>query len=80
MGCGIASSYDGAWFEGKKHGFGREVFPNGQFYLGRFVNDLTQGKVQLTSDNGETYEGQILNGMKHGQGRHRLPNGDIYEG
>ena len=38
-GTSSSGSYDGEWQENKRHGIGKELYPNGDVYQGSFAND-----------------------------------------
>ncbi len=41
---GVDPLYDGEWFFGERHGFGRLVCPDGSIYTGRFLHGARHGK------------------------------------
>jgi len=42
------------------------MWPNGDSYLGQFVNGAINGKGMLSDMAGNSYDGQFKNGKKHG--------------
>ncbi|MGE3647952.1 MAG: hypothetical protein AB7G10_06425, partial [Reyranellaceae bacterium] len=37
------ATYDGAWVDGKRHGRGLQIWPNGERYEGEWRNDKRDG-------------------------------------
>lgn len=71
--------YEGEWENDKMNGIG--TLQNQQLkYVGRFMDNLFEGKGQLIDDKGNTYAGLFKKGKKWGTGKFRLANGDVYEG
>ena len=83
-----SAKYTGAWVEGKQHGRGTIIWPDGKAFVGYFRKGLYHGRGKLscphTSENDgkllEVYEGQFEEGMYHGYGSLYFTNGDQYEG
>ena len=44
--------YEGDWIEDKKEGNGKEIYENGEYYIGQFKNGLRNGKGKLYYANG----------------------------
>jgi hypothetical protein len=42
--CVQGERFAGQWYNGKKHGYGRYVFENGDMYDGDWKNDMAHGK------------------------------------
>lgn len=62
-----------------RDGFGLQLFPNGSFYVGEWLDDKAHGKGQLVLKDGTFYEGVyqrncIVNGRLY------YFNGAIFEG
>ena len=68
-----------------------EIYPNGNLYIGQFLNSKKHGqgkfywfnmpsKNQKTDDFVEYYEGEWWGGLPDGQGLHQKLNGDLYIG
>ena len=55
-------TYSGDWLDGKKHGQGRHVFPDGREFEGEYKFDRWDGFGILTSKHSR-YEGEWKNGM-----------------
>lgn len=81
--AGIAE-YSGKFRAGRKHGRGEKRWPNGDRYVGTFVEDRKEGTGIYTWGRGpwqgERYEGAYLNDRRHGFGTYRWPSGDVYAG
>ena len=43
----LFKEYKGEFKEGKKDGFGKEIYINGEYYIGNFKNDLKNGKGKI---------------------------------
>ena len=71
--------YEGDWHMGKRHGYGREFFAEGNIkYIGGFESGRYHGIGILYLNNGERYEGGFVNGKMHGKNaRYIFKNGDI---
>ena len=71
--------YEGDWHMGKRHGYGREFFAEGNIkYIGGFESGRYHGIGILYLSNGERYEGGFVNGKMHGKNaRYIFKNGDI---
>lgn len=73
------SSYEGEWFNEKKHGKGRRlttgryVYDNGDIYEGDFSNDVQNGFGTLMKENGLQLQ-RLVN--KFLEGRQTLFDGD----
>ena len=74
------SSYEGAFADNMKNGFGLYTFADGSVYEGEYVNDVKQGKGKFTWANGDVYEGDYEGDLYKGFGRYTWANGDYYEG
>ncbi len=72
--------YEGEWENDVKHGKGLEINPNGNRYVGYYMNGMPEGVGVFTWRNGENYEGEWRNGMKHGSGMWRGTKGESYVG
>ena len=51
------AKYDGEWFNGKYHGIGTFIWPDGSVYKGEWKNCRENGKGKFTGVNGTLYEG-----------------------
>ena len=52
----------GDWQWGKRHGFGRMMFPDGSRYMGDWVDDRVHGQGEHVYANGNKYNGEWLDG------------------
>ena len=72
--------YSGDWYEGKKHGYGVEIWGKDK-YSGEYQNGYRHGEGTLSSDeDGFRYEGQWKSGSITGYGVTKWGDGDRYEG
>jgi hypothetical protein len=56
--------YEGQWKDDKQHGFGKEIWKNGdETYDGEFVNGLKHGKGKFSWIDGSYYEGEFEDGL-----------------
>jgi len=59
--------YEGEWKLGKRHGYGKEYFNNGNMkYMGYFSNGKYNGNGTFYFTSGEKYVGNFYNGKMHG--------------
>ena len=72
--------YEGNIKEGKREGFGKYFYSNGEIYEGQFKNNLKNGKGKYLFFNKDIYEGDYKNGIIHGKGKYLYVEGDSYEG
>ncbi len=74
--------YEGEFAYGKKQGYGRETYVNGEFlvYEGNWQEDKFHGPGRLVNVFGDTYEGNFEESMVAGRGTITWENGDVYEG
>ena len=73
-------SYNGEWKEDLKHGFGTQIWENGDKYEGQWTNGFRSKGIMVFKD-GSKYDGELLNGKKHGQGTQSGKKGEIlYQG
>jgi hypothetical protein len=72
--------YEGQWMLGKRHGRGKQIWPNGSIYEGYWSEDKANGKGRLIHALGDVYEGQWLNDKASGQGVFIHREGSIYKG
>jgi hypothetical protein len=59
--------FEGDWKEGKKNGYGVWQSPNGDSYVGNWVNGRQHGTGTHTHKN-SVYKGEFINSLKHGFG------------
>lgn len=83
--------YYGYWVDGKKEGFGKIEYKNGDMYRGNFKNDqfCEEGCITYKIDEKSTkkpdeictkYEGSHLDGLPHGYGKKYFKDGSTFEG
>jgi hypothetical protein len=72
--------YVGPMSQGRPHGEGRHVWPDGSQYDGDFVDGQMSGRGMLSFANGDRYEGGFIGGKFHGKGTMFWGDGSRYEG
>lgn len=73
------SIHEGQYAEGKRHGKGRLVKPNGDIFVGVFQSDMMIKGI-YTWKSGERYEGDFKNGVPHGKGKFISRDGKVTQG
>ena len=77
-------SFTGDYFEGIIKNFrlkkGLYIFANGEYYFGKFKNNLFEGKGEYICLNGDKYFGNFSKSEKSGKGRIEWNDGSSYEG
>eukprot|EP00331_Platyophrya_macrostoma_P016829 CAMPEP_0176466106 /NCGR_PEP_ID=MMETSP0127-20121128/37690_1 /TAXON_ID=938130 /ORGANISM="Platyophrya macrostoma, Strain WH" /LENGTH=328 /DNA_ID=CAMNT_0017859201 /DNA_START=25 /DNA_END=1012 /DNA_ORIENTATION=- len=53
--------YEGQWKGTKRHGQGRQIWPDGSYYEGSWDNDQANGHGRLIHADGDVYEGEWYN-------------------
>lgn len=66
--------YRGDWKNGKMHGYGLRIYPDGTFYLGNFENGKRHGYGQQWSPDGAFFDGEFRNDLKEGLGKPSTSN------
>ncbi|CAD7964388.1 unnamed protein product [Amoebophrya sp. A120] len=75
------SQYDGQWVNGKKSGFGQEIwFDDRTRYIGQFENGLKHGQGKYIWRSGNIYEGEFEDDIVNGYGTLWWPDDREYEG
>ncbi|XP_074641997.1 MORN repeat-containing protein 4-like [Tubulanus polymorphus] len=75
------SEYIGEWNEdGKRHGMGHMILPDGSKYHGSFDNGFCSGLGMILFADGSRYEGEFKDGKFHGYGIFTRCDGMRYEG
>lgn len=81
------ASYDGEWHGNKKHGYGVQVFPNGEKYEGQWGHGLRNGEGTLwvpisskTKKLRKLYVGGWRDDKWHGRGTCFFKNGEFFQG
>lgn len=80
----LSSTYSGAWRDNKKHGFGTQVYRNGNQYDGEWVDGRREGHGTLYVRKGgklvKVYAGGWVRGRKGGLGVQHFSDDSRYEG
>ena len=74
------TGYSGEKFNGKFHGQGTYIWPNGDKYVGEWRNGALHGHGTCTWANGHRYVGEWTFNERTGVGTYFLPDGRIYSG
>lgn len=72
--------YSGNFKNGKRHGLGRAIFPNGNLYEGEFFGGEMNGNGTLVYLEGKVYIGEFRKGFKEGYGKEQDRHDSCYEG
>ena len=64
----------------QRHGFGKHVCKNGDFYEGEWREDVRHGRGKMVFSSGLIYDGEWANDKTWGEGVASYPNGDRYVG
>lgn len=78
--------YEGEWRDGRRQGFGKMEFENGDRFEGlwmpdsRYDNESSMVKGTYTFANGDVYKGEWEGSTINGTGTYTYVNGDKYEG
>jgi hypothetical protein len=72
-----ATSYDGMYFNDKKHGDGLYKWRSGSHYKGSFYNDQRDGYGEMFWIDGSSYKGQWEKGAQKGEGIMTYPDGTV---
>lgn len=73
-------TYEGAWLNGMRHGYGTQVWIDGSKYLGEWKYNEANGQGKLYHSDGDVYEGAWLNDKANGKGVYNHSNGAKYTG
>jgi hypothetical protein len=79
-GCSPELDYSGERTDGRPHGYGILIHPNGALYEGEFADGKRHGTGRWLHPNGTTYEGEWNSDLYHGWGTLTIPGGVTYEG
>lgn len=84
QGKGIEKWADGRIFKGEfeqdSMTYGELTFPNGNSYIGQFVDSKLNGFGVLKTVGESEYSGQFFDGLKQGKGKIKYENGNYYDG
>ena len=69
--------YEGDFLDGKRHGYGIHVWPDGRKYTGDWKSNRQNGKGVLTNATGDTYNGYFKDDQPNGEGAHTRSDGSI---
>lgn len=72
--------YEGSWFNGMQHGFGRYTYKLGSVYSGNWESNQKHGKGVWTCGPDCPKEKHWVNGEYTGKGRALWPRGMVYDG
>ncbi len=75
-----SSYYEGPIVNGKRHGWGKLVWNDGERYRGDFVNGDRTGQGTYHFKNGSVYKGEFLKNKMHGKGFFRRKDGSSQQG
>lgn len=67
--------YRGKWLNGKQHGVGQFIYPDGSTYLGDFANGKPHGLGIYTIKDGSRLEGTFVEGKANGYGIYHFADG-----
>jgi hypothetical protein len=65
---------------GKKSGYGRLAYKNGDIYEGNWLNDKKHGEGFYSYENGDVFQGFFSNGVKSGAGSYMYARGELCSG
>lgn len=75
------NSYQGGWYDDKKHGLGVMKYSDGRVYDGVFMLDKLEKKGKLSMSDGTKYWGYWnREGVPHGRGKMEYPDGTVFDG
>ena len=72
--------YTGEKFDGKQHGKGVQIFPDGTRFEGMWEHGYAKGFGTCVYSNGDVYEGMWDNSKHHGHGKLTKASGHSYVG
>ena len=73
--------YYGEFKNGKREGYGKYIWENGEYYIGQWLNDKKHGKGILYNTNRNIkYDGDFVNDKFEGYGKYIYENGNYYIG
>ena len=73
--------YEGDFVNGKREGYGKIIFEDGKYFIGKYLNDKENGKgIYYNKNNTKKYEGYLIDGKREGYGKDIDRNGDCFIG
>jgi hypothetical protein len=72
--------YEGNWWYGRWHGYGRAIFSNGDYFYGNYRRNVRHGSGKYVWADGRRYEGEFVDDKRQGKGVYIWANGAKYEG
>ncbi|KAF8821929.1 membrane occupation and recognition nexus protein MORN2 [Cardiosporidium cionae] len=72
--------YKGQWCGDKKHGYGKQVWPDGAHFEGQWRNGVASGDGTFVAVDGDRYVGQWENDKSNGYGEFIRHDGSWYKG
>ena len=73
-------SFEGAFENDLPHGHIIDTSPDGEEYVGNFVEGVRSGQGKLTLKSGKIYEGAFDDNRPNGVGSLTVPDGERFEG
>jgi len=73
-------TYFGQFKEGKRHGFGEQIWADGSLYQGFFFDDMCNGLGRLIHVEGDAYQGDWVDDKAEGHGYYLHSDKTVYEG
>ena len=74
------NTYEGLWQYGRKHGYGKETWPDDARFEGNYQNDKKHGKGVLFLADGSKFQGEFKEGVIEGNGCYEWKCGKKYNG
>ena len=72
--------YEGGYLNGRQHGYGTYIWPDGDRYEGEYRNGKKHGHGTFTWADGDRYQGEYRDAKLHGWGVFTKESGKRYEG
>jgi hypothetical protein len=79
-GRALVARFEGPRVNGRQHGQGIYISPNGDRYDGEYRDGVRHGRAVFTWANGDQYEGDYRDGQRTGRGTLTRANGNRYVG
>lgn len=75
------ATYLGQWYDNKRHGYGKQTWPDGSIYQGQWQENCAVGRGRFVHHDGDIYIGQWVQSMASGNGTFYHRGGStIYKG